>query len=147
MMMMAGHIFLNECVPKDYATKVWKTIVGNNIAVEKKVLTEQTQDSSFGILAKQFPEFSSEEPCSAIGKIWRMLCRFACTNCMNFSEVGNQELLFISQLSVVSHIMFPFSLQLKLSNDKLFYYLCLSRYSVLSSTSNLILNNLFFFLF
>ena len=44
-LMMAGHIFLNEHVPKDYVTKVWKTIVDNNIAVEKKALTEQTSDS------------------------------------------------------------------------------------------------------
>ena len=43
-LMMAGHIFLNEHVPKDYVTKVWKTIVDNNIALEKKALTEQTSD-------------------------------------------------------------------------------------------------------
>ena len=125
-LMMAGHIFFNERVPKDYVTKVCKTIVENNIAVEKKALTEQTSDSFFGILAKEFPEFISEETHSAIGKIWRMLCRFTCVNCMNFAEVRNHELLFSSQLSVVSHVMFPFSL-LKVSNDKLLYYLFLSR--------------------
>ena len=46
-LMMAGHIFLNECVPKDYVSKVWKAIVNNNIAVEKKALTEQTSESFF----------------------------------------------------------------------------------------------------
>ena len=106
-LMIAGHIFLNEHVPKDYVSKVWKTIVDNNILVEKKALTVQTSDSFFGILAKQFPEFSPEEPHSAIGKIRRMLCRFACMNFMNFAEVPNQELFFISQLSFVSHVMFP----------------------------------------
>ena len=106
-LLMAGHIFLNEHVPKDYVSKVWKTIVDNNILVEKKALAEQTSNSFFGILTKQFPEFSSEESHSVIGKIRRMLCRFACVNCMNFAEVRNQE------LSVVSHVMFPFSLQLK----------------------------------
>ena len=39
-LMMAGHIFLNDCVPKDYATKVWKTLVDNKLAVEKKALSE-----------------------------------------------------------------------------------------------------------
>ena len=91
-LMMAAHIFLNERVPKDYAAKVWKTIVENNLLVEKKTLTEQNQDSFFSILAKQFPEFSSEEPRSITGKIRRMLCRFACVNCINFSEVGNNDL-------------------------------------------------------
>ena len=52
-LMMVGHIFLN-----DYAAKVWKTIVDNKLLVEKKALTEQKQDSFFGILVKQFPEFS-----------------------------------------------------------------------------------------
>ena len=60
-LMVAGHIFLNEHVPKDCITKVWKMIVDNNILVEKKALTEQTSDSFFGILAKQFPEFASED--------------------------------------------------------------------------------------
>ena len=55
-LMMAGHIFLNERVPKDYAAKVWKTIVDNNLLFEKKTLTEQNQDSFFAILAKHFPE-------------------------------------------------------------------------------------------
>ena len=41
-LMMAGHIFLNDRVPK---AKVWKTIVDNKLAVEKKSLSEQTQDS------------------------------------------------------------------------------------------------------
>ena len=126
-LMMSGNIFLNERVPKDYVSKVWKKIVDNNIVVEKKALTEQTSNSFFGILAKQFPEFTTEETCSATVKIRRMLCRFACMNCMNFAEVHNQELLFSSQLSVVSHVMFPFSLQLKVSNDKFLYYLFLSR--------------------
>ena len=56
---------------------------------------------------KQHLAFSSEEPHTAIGKIRRMLCRFACVNCMNFAEVHNQELSF------VSHVMFPFYLQLE----------------------------------
>ena len=43
-LMMVGHIFLNEHVPKDYVSIVWKTIVDNNILVEKKALTEQTSD-------------------------------------------------------------------------------------------------------
>ena len=47
-------------VPKDYATKVWKTTVDNSIAVEKKALTEQTQDSFFGILAIIFPHSSNK---------------------------------------------------------------------------------------
>ena len=107
-LMMVGHIFLNDHVPKDYAAKVWKTIADNKLLVEKKALTEQSQDSFFGILAKQYPEFSSEEPHSAIGKIHRMLCRFTCVNFIIFSEVGTNELIFISRLSVVSHVIFLF---------------------------------------
>ena len=38
-LMMAAHIFLNERVPKDYAAKVWKTTVENNLLVEKKTFT------------------------------------------------------------------------------------------------------------
>ena len=68
-LMMAAHIFLNERVPKDYAAKVWKTIVENNLLVEKKALPEQNQDSFFGILAKHFLEFSSDDAHSATGKI------------------------------------------------------------------------------
>ena len=60
-LIVSGHIFLNERVPKDYVTKVLKMIVDNNILVEKKALTEQMSDSFFGILAKQFPEFASED--------------------------------------------------------------------------------------
>ena len=123
-LMMAGHIFFNDHVPEDYATKVWKTIVDNKLAVEKNALSEQTQDSFFGILARQCPEFSSEEPCSAIAKIRRMLCRFACMNCMNFSEVGNLEILFSSQLSVVSHVVFPFPFKSKYAMIIFFITIC-----------------------
>ena len=45
-LMMAGHIFLNDCVPKDYDTKVWKTIVDNKLAVEMKGLSEQSRTLS-----------------------------------------------------------------------------------------------------
>ena len=141
-LMMVGHIFLNDRVPKDYAAKVWKTIVDNKLLVEKKALTEQSQDS-FGILAKQFPEFSSEEPHSAIGKICRMLCRFACVNCINFSEVGTNELIFSSQLSVVSHVIFLFYTNSNYGighNFIIFFF----PDKVLWITSDLILNNLIF---
>ena len=69
-------------------------IVGNNILIEKRALTEQMSDSFFGILAEQFPEFASEDQLSAIAKTCRMLCRFTCVNCMDFSEVGNHYVLF-----------------------------------------------------
>ena len=100
-LMVASHIFLNEHVPKDYISKLWKTIVDNNILVEKKAIKEQTSDSFFGIIVKQFPEFASEDRVSAIGKIRRMLCRFACVNCINFSEVGNHNVL------LSGHFNFP----------------------------------------
>ena len=105
-LMMAAHIFLNEHVPKDYAAKVWKTIVENNLLVEKKTLTEQNQDSFFGILVKHFPEFSSDEPHSTTGKICRMLCRFACVNCINFSEVGNNDLFSFSNCQLSPMLCF-----------------------------------------
>ena len=91
--MVAGHLFLNECVPKDYTTRLWKTISDNNIVVEKKALSEQTADSFFGILSKQFPELANEERHAAVAKLRKMLCRFACENCMNFSEVSNDYVM------------------------------------------------------
>ena len=71
----------------------WKTISNNNIVMEKKALSEQMADSFFGILSKQFPELVNEERHAAVAKLRRMLCRFACVNCMNFSEVSNDYTL------------------------------------------------------
>ena len=48
--------FLNEHVPKDYVSRLWKTISDNNIVVEKKSLTEQMADSFFAIV-KTLPRF------------------------------------------------------------------------------------------
>lgn len=92
-LMVAGHIFLNEHVPKDYVTKHWKMIVDNNILVEKKALTEQNVGFILWDISKHFPEFVSEDTVSAIAKICCMLCRFTCVNCINFSEVGNHNLI------------------------------------------------------